>query len=895
MWDSEEFSCRDCHMAFRSGGLLDKHKARFCLGSDIGDPAVLRQGRVEFAKPERSTWRGLGPSRTTTPALISRAACTRQIKAGAEGGDPQGSTTDSAALRRLTNEFLKLRMSIQESMSSLPQQPVSESVSAVPEVSQVARGERLREMWEQHGHQLAEIRAHTGHLEQQREEIERRLAALSGLSSTAHLESLLQELREQEERNEEALQHLRTQISVLQAQQQRAKDADAPPDFPEDRRTQHVTFDLISSVDGPLSNQIRSLRLAYMQSGGSDPEILAQMHDLQAEAHTLEQSQLKEGHKNSKRRVKLRPQAAELTSLESDNQQLEQEIFRIQLLRQRHRGEEAGAEFQLMQRQQLQQLAGLQGEIESLRHEVARTRANRQAPPPPPPPLFPGPGAQLHPYASPQQRKAQTSLLSRHLLNPRDTLGPAPYDPAAGFVMFYDMVVGVDATLTALRLVVGLFCLGQELGRPTPLPPVQCQPAGSLPYPYSMPTGNYAILSAKQPVPRIQPSPSLSLLVEVQAAGGLDPYGQDLVSRGWTRLQLFDQHNQVLSGYWRVPIRILPVKPSLSSGQLNSVSQLGNMELCLRVTNARDGEVQSLAEIDPSHTSHYKYPALASGTYGGSAPPHLTALQPFSNSALSAPSSIDQVDPPTVEESSQSDLQSVREEERKMECFGIIIDRVKGAASGQGSVRLTGYSLTSGQPREDRILILRFYHLPTDGAELHRSLLRQKEVAPWETAVLAGNLSKHEECVVAWGAIRLTRSTSQGSRRDERASLWNTGTHLVPLYCTPVPPVISLSPLPDECLVKNFKPYSVAEIRLHIYSGQATPFPLPPESLVPSADQNPPTLGCEAGFSERVRPPVQPFCQGNVVILHIDGARFLPDCSTISRVMGGVFDHHYNQ
>lgn len=62
----------------------------------------------------------------------------------------------------------------------------------------------------------------------------------------------------------------------------------------------------------------------------------------------------------------------------------------------------AGAEFQLMQRQQL---AGLQGEIESLRREVERTRTQRQAPPPPPPPppLFPG-GARA-------QLQASTSLV----------------------------------------------------------------------------------------------------------------------------------------------------------------------------------------------------------------------------------------------------------------------------------------------------------------------------------------------------------------------------------------------------------------------------------------------------------------------------------------------------
>lgn len=41
---------------------------------------------------------------------------------------------------------------------------------------------------------------------------------------------------------------------------------------------------------------------------------------------------------------------------------------------------------------------------------------------------------------------------------------------------------------------------------------------------------------------RIQPSPSLCLLVEVQAAGDVD---FRLASCGWTQLELFDHHNQV--------------------------------------------------------------------------------------------------------------------------------------------------------------------------------------------------------------------------------------------------------------------------------------------------------------------------------------------------------------
>ena len=69
-------------------------------------------------------------------------------------------------------------------------------------------------------------------------------------------------------------------------------------------------------------------------------------------------------------------------------------------------------------------------------------------------------------------------------------------------MIFFDLVLGVDATLQVLRLVSGLYSGGQEVGRPTPLPPVHCQPGGALPYAHSLPPGNYALLSVKQPVPR---------------------------------------------------------------------------------------------------------------------------------------------------------------------------------------------------------------------------------------------------------------------------------------------------------------------------------------------------------------------------------------------------------
>lgn len=71
---------------------------------------------------------------------------------------------------------------------------------------------------------------------------------------------------------------------------------------------------------------------------------------------------------------------------------------------------------------------------------------------------------------------------------------------SAGFVIFYDIIIGIEATLRSVRLLAGLYCNGQLLGQTTAMPPVQCQPAGPLLSTKS--PGNYAILDAKQPVPR---------------------------------------------------------------------------------------------------------------------------------------------------------------------------------------------------------------------------------------------------------------------------------------------------------------------------------------------------------------------------------------------------------
>ncbi|XP_042272925.1 coiled-coil domain-containing protein 17 [Thunnus maccoyii] len=623
----EELICGVCHMVFRSTGLLEKHKALFCIGSEVGHLRVRRHSSEILI---RDNARDVYPKQTRTPDLVQLRGQWKNVTRwrSVDAEPKSGKAEESAALQNLTDE------------------------ACGRQLGHTDRLKEMREMAALHEHQLALIHAHNQQLEQQRDELALQVSVLTEQSNITHLEGLLTELREQEERNKETLQQLDEHLHTLHI-----KEVSVPADqlAPHKNKRMHHddNYELISTVDGPLSAQIKALRQAYMQSGGSDPAIVAHMIDLQAEAQSLEKNQPATAAKDRKKEnVKplQRGPSWELLAVEQENQRLEEEILMIQLARKKHHNYEAAArtELELIQTQNLLQIVALQAEMERSKE----TPRPRRQPPPPPIPLQPN--THTHVPLPLLQARSFTSPLGRCMVDPLDSLSPAPYDPAAGFVVFYDLVLGIDASQTVLRLVAALYSEGQEVGPPTPLPPVQCLPGVSLPYTHSLQPGNYAVLSVKQPVPRIQPSRSLFLVVEVQTARDLDVYNQDvfkLLPCGWTRLELFDQHNQLCSGHWRAPVRRLPIRPSLSVAQLNSVPQVDNMELCVRLVNGRDGDVQPMVKPDPSSTSHYKYPAVVS-TFPVTLP--VSAPQPSGADRLSShlPFTDHQEPPPT--EASQS-------------------------------------------------------------------------------------------------------------------------------------------------------------------------------------------------------------------------------------------------
>ncbi|KAM9324631.1 coiled-coil domain-containing protein 17 [Gastrophryne carolinensis] len=956
MADLGSHRCHNCNMSFRSYALLEKHREKFCIGSQIGDPTVLgggaytnllgRDGPRIAETPDFKTRESIARLRARESLLNERE---QRLMMGYDG--PQASISDSKALRNLTDEFHKLRKSLEVTVPTLRSVQFQGDLGLYSQWDREYR-ERMLEMADAHDRQLADIQARNQVLEMQREEIRQRLSdvASSG-SSTSNIEQMLLELKAQEEKNQLALDALKDQVILIQSET-RSKTEKRPSSSSKKEKAQ-PTFIPFPVRGSSLSSEISALQLAYVQSGGSDPVVLAQMRDLQAEALAFEEMSHKQERKEKKKKrhdVAPRVLDVELMAVELENQRLEEEIFNLKLQRGRKKMDKGDSEMAEMQREHLQQMAQLQSDIETLRRDVSRMPpqgAGHGPPPFQPPPLPPLPPPPLNPNMHALGRPEPAVMMggqesmrpsspagNRHILDPLDALGPAPYDPVAGFVIFYDFIMGVEPSFQKVRLLSGLYSNGHRMGQPSSLPDAVCEMWNSPQHLNSAPRGNIAMLSSRQPIPRVRPSSSISLVMELQAAGGFNTYGQEiqhLSSFGWTKLDLFDSHNQVLSGRWKLPVRALPLRPGLSSGQLNTVPQVGKAELYLRVVNSRDAELQSMAEINPRNTSLYQYPPLMpnpASTINDNPGPVPVFQQPPSSFQLSLAPYTDYVDPPPVQEmpnqlkASQRNLAGdKREDGSREDKVGFIIDSVIDAPPGDGTLRLVGYHMNTGQvirsggkgmscimsavsssvchgcfmfgeqevvfrnvsPEEDMVLMLRFYHWPGGSTAW----------APWQHRRSLQPLLASEEWAKAWALVRLTRPASSDSAAAGGSHLvWNSGVHEPALYHSPAPAVLDLRAMDPDKTEQIFEQYGNARVRLCVFSRRRPDFLFPPES--PEFEMNVAPESAYIAHSRR-KPIIAPYQPAAGITLFIDGARFLPDAATVTRVTGRIFDKNFDQ
>ncbi|XP_024845928.1 coiled-coil domain-containing protein 17 isoform X9 [Bos taurus] len=467
--------CGSCDMVFRSWALLATHTQRFCIGRQTREVMI-----------------GAQPPVATEPRVVPQEhQGLREQEAG------------KSALKRLTEEVQRLRLCLQEMRPWIteiprgPQGPWRRSEATTQSAHSKAAGslgERLLALHWTHARRVAETAAQSWALEQRSEELSRRLQGLAwtgnGKSRIFSLERELRELRAEAGRTRGALEKLGAHVQQLQAN---------PVTRLNTVREAELCGPVLQATPGTLPAEIGALREAYIRGGGQDPGVLGWMWQLQAEASALElrRSRTRRGEqKRASQETSLergkgggRAGAAfkELLAVEAENRRLEAEILALQM--QRGAGQTPWG----------------QGEPRLGANPSPRLR--REDPPSLPPPVAPQlpPSTRVLFLGGAEKASQLPGAMTRnpardphYLLPTTDVLGPAPYNPGAGFVIFYDFLRGLEASWVWVQLMTGLARDGRESGGTTALPPALCLP----PPPAPGPMGNCAILASKQPVPR---------------------------------------------------------------------------------------------------------------------------------------------------------------------------------------------------------------------------------------------------------------------------------------------------------------------------------------------------------------------------------------------------------
>ncbi|XP_067157253.1 coiled-coil domain-containing protein 17 isoform X2 [Apteryx mantelli] len=305
---AKTFPCPGCRMRFSSGPLLHKHVERFCIGTLAAS--------------------GEAPGKAAMPAAASVEREQPRCD-GAQRWAPLG--------RVLTGRERALLRGAWPG----PGEPAARRPAEQPPAPQGAPGRpapRRQELAEAHERRMAEIQARSRQLEQQREGLCRRLRELAGREAVSR-EPVAGSSRMPEGRGPWGSSAARTPAALSLA--------------------------TLLPAAGPLATEVRALRLAYVQGGGREPAVLAQLLELQVEAAALEQQDARPHRARkpskspttwgSRRWVLAQPSPSEASSwapaeppaagsgalgtellaVELENRRLEDELLRLKVRRER--------------------------------------------------------------------------------------------------------------------------------------------------------------------------------------------------------------------------------------------------------------------------------------------------------------------------------------------------------------------------------------------------------------------------------------------------------------------------------------------------------------------------------------------------------------------------------
>ncbi|XP_015725778.1 coiled-coil domain-containing protein 17 [Coturnix japonica] len=368
------FACPRCRLAFGSLALLRAHRERFCIGAPAGGGTGEEPGRAA-GRRERAVTMSQHEDQPKRRHVLLLSGLPRS-PLGREGpGRARGAPLGDILTPR---ERALLR-------APAVSRPAQRGEPSPP------RGDpRVPELLEAHQRHVAEIRARTQQLEQQREQLSRRLALLCNKQLSPEMNRV-------------------TEVPSDRAGHQHQGAA--------------VYLDTLLPPSGPLAAEARALRLSYLRAGGHDEATLAQLLDLQLEATALEK---RAAQKMSKNQPQHRAQGqdpiaveaargldAALMAVEMENQRLEGELLALKVRREMRA--DVGS---LASQQRAEELAQLQAKMEILLRRQAEGMGPRLPPAVLPPPVAPplSPAFALADPLRPTPRTGSPTASSRPLV-----------------------------------------------------------------------------------------------------------------------------------------------------------------------------------------------------------------------------------------------------------------------------------------------------------------------------------------------------------------------------------------------------------------------------------------------------------------------------------------------
>eukprot|EP01135_Chromosphaera_perkinsii_P002015 Nk52_evm62s215 gene=Nk52_evmTU62s215 len=470
----------------------------------------------------------------------------------------------------------------------------------------------------------------------------------------------------------------------------------------------------------------------------------------------------------------------------------------------------------------------------------------------------------------------------------------APYDAERGFVIYWDFLFSPPKSFNNCSIAFGVF---HEGAAKTPV-----VSTGSAEFEFDpILNSNIFQFARSKSYQRIFANSTTDIVVEGQLPKTAD---HDQMSMGWAKIDLFDYKGRLLAGKWKIPFHEPPVNPNMTSSDIASrTPKLDGIELYVRIVDASLKDVQDRVVVDATESKKYEYQKkeyeelekkFQYAPYGMYREP--SKLEKGESKAeerkTESPSQLSEKSVKSRLSSIASSGRVIRPKTRDLLdniCLGLRIERAKDIVEQALKINATVYQQNGkiGVNSNDEELI---WSTEYKQQTLQLGVIEYDEQFVFEDMHVSSSTSivlevvtedeDHNEIEVCWG--RIPAMVVDHTKND-----WiiNYGRQKITLY---FPPIV------HSVDAKNLEAFGNGCVSVDIFDPSNPPRRIYSASSIGSQEQFCP---CPPGaWQEKERSvPNSLRYDGSGFDFYIDGARFLPDNVSISKVSARILDSDFNK